>query len=267
MNAEALAAVNNSTRKQLDDVTAKLSDLSVAQESGTRGSKGETARQRALRLSLRRSYMTPIAELAKFKLRDVPEFAALMLPPGNATAERSVAAAYAMADAATPHAQVFTDNGLPATFADDLRNAAAAVGESIAGRDNHQGRRAGATAGLQAEQQRGRSILRILNALIMAHIGNDAQLTAEWVRAKLVRRKPGPAAGSEADTPQSGVTPITSGGTSATTTPILSTTPTSTSSTSTTPSGTQTHIATPAPTPAVPPAVAPPVTPSVAAAA
>jgi hypothetical protein len=72
------------------------------------------------------------------------------------------------------------------------------------GRSKHQGRRAGATAGLAAEEKRGRAIVRVLNALILANIGNDAQLLAEWTAAKIVRRKPGPTAGSQA----SGATPI-----------------------------------------------------------
>ena len=174
-----MSAVNKSTRKQLDDVVTQLSDLSIAQDGSARGSKGETARQRSLRLALRR-YMVPIAALAKLELPDVPEFAALMLPPANATAQHAVTAAYAMADAATPHMQAFIDNGMPTTFADDLRTAAAAVSESIVGRSKHQGRRAGATAGLAAEEKRGRAIVRVLNALIMAQIGNDAMLIA-WI--------------------------------------------------------------------------------------
>jgi hypothetical protein len=198
VNADSLGAVNTSTRKQLDDVVTQLSNLSISQEGSTRGSKGETARLHASLLALRRNYMAPIAELAKLKLRDVPEFAALMLPPANATADRAVAAAYAMADAATEHAPVLLENGLPTTFADDLRTAAAAVSASTVGRSAHQGRRSGATAGLAAEERRGRAILRVLNALIMARVGSDAQLVAEWTTAKAVRRKPGPVAGSQA---------------------------------------------------------------------
>src|ERR1700712_4172458 len=92
VHGDVLAAVNTSTRKQLDDVVTQLSELSVTQESGIRGSKGETARKRALRLPPPRHDMTPITELARLKLRDVPEFAALMLPPASSTPERAVAA-------------------------------------------------------------------------------------------------------------------------------------------------------------------------------
>ena len=50
-------------------------------------------------------------------------------------------------------------------------------------------------AGPTAAERRGRAILKVLNALITAHIGNDAQLGAEWKMAKMAGRKPGPAAG------------------------------------------------------------------------
>jgi hypothetical protein len=74
-HGDVLDAVNKSTRKPLDNIVTQLTELSVAQESGMRGAKGETARQQALRLALRRNYMAPIAELARLELRAAPEFA------------------------------------------------------------------------------------------------------------------------------------------------------------------------------------------------
>jgi len=194
-HGDVLDAVNTSTRKPLDSIVSQLTDLSVAQETGVRGAKGETARQHALRLVLRRNYMAPVAELAKLELRAMPEFVSLKMPPAGGSTERLVAAAYAMAEAAIPHAQVLINNGLPATFADDLRSAAAVVSEATTGRNKYQGTRAGATAGLAAAERRGRATLKVLHALITARIANDAQLVAEWRAAKMVGRKPGPAAG------------------------------------------------------------------------
>ncbi|HTE45671.1 MAG TPA: hypothetical protein VK636_10540, partial [Gemmatimonadaceae bacterium] len=214
-NADALGAVNTSTRKQLDDVVKQLSDYSVAQDSADRGSRGETARQRSLRLALRRSYMRPVAKLAQLKLRSVPEFAALTLPPTTIPPQRLVAAAYSMADAASVHAQVFVDNGLPPTFVDDLRNAAVAVATSIAGRGQHQDRRAGATVGLLEEEKRGRIILQVLDALILAHSADNPPLVAGWTSAKMVRQKAGPVSG----TPTTAPAPVQSTGAPATVTP------------------------------------------------
>ncbi|HTE44985.1 MAG TPA: hypothetical protein VK636_07060 [Gemmatimonadaceae bacterium] len=200
-NAGVLGDVNKSARVELDEVVAQLTTLSVAQDGGARGSKGETSRQHALRVALRRKHMTPIAQVAKYKLQAVPEFAALTLPPSTVSAQSDVAAAQAMADAASVHAQTFIDSGLPSTFLVDIRAAAAAVNDSILGRSTHQTRRNGATAGLAATEKRGRSMLKVLTALVMAHVGDDAQLSREWASAKKIQRKPGPPVGSQENAP------------------------------------------------------------------
>lgn len=204
-NSVAVGGINPSARKELDEVVAQLTTLAVAQDGGARGSKGETARLRALRVALRNDHMAPIAEVAKYKLQAVPEFAALMLPPATVSGEIEIASATSMAEAATPHAKTFTDAGLSPTFLDDLRAAAAAVSDSLVDRDKHQSRRNGATSGLAATERRGRAMLRVLNRLILAKVGADAQLRREWTTAKTVRGKPGPAAGA---VQEHGATPV-----------------------------------------------------------
>jgi hypothetical protein len=74
--------------------------------------------------------MRPIAEVAKQKLCDVPEFHALTMPPANAMSAQLMAGASAMADAAQSHEQVFTDVGLPDDFVMDLRSTADDVANS-----------------------------------------------------------------------------------------------------------------------------------------
>lgn len=193
-NSGALTPLNPTARKQLDAVTDQLSALSVEQETGIRGSRGETSRGRALRLSLRQNHMAPIAEIAKYFLQSVPEFSSLTLPAMNVSAQALVASASSMADAATPHAQTFTDNGLSTTFLDELRVAAKAVNDSIVERGNLQGRRNGATAGLAAAEKRGRTMLRVFNALLLKQIGDNAQLRRKWTTATAIPQKPGPTA-------------------------------------------------------------------------
>ena len=190
-NGAKLGAINPTATKELGSVIEELSALAVSQDSAARGSKGETSRNRALRVALRQNHMAPIAEVAKYKLQSVPEFAALTLPPSTLSAQSLVASATAMADAATSHSQTFIDSGLSATFLDDLRAAAKAVNDSIVERGNQQGRRNGATAGLAAAEKRGRAILRVLNALVLAQIGADAQLRRQWTTARAVQQKPG----------------------------------------------------------------------------
>ena len=145
-NAAAVGPNVASSRKSLDDVVTQLSAHATAQESGNIASRGETARQRVLRSSLRRDHMRPIAEVAKQKLRDVPEFHALTMPSTNATSAQLVARASAMADAGQLHEQVFKDVGLPNDFVADLRSMAGEVAKSIDDRKQHIGKRSGATA-------------------------------------------------------------------------------------------------------------------------
>ncbi len=201
MHGESLPGVLPSTRTQLADAITELSALAVTQDTGARGSRGETSRQRALRLALRRNHMTPVAAVAKLMLRDVPEFSALKLPPVHGSVRTAVSAAYAMANAAEAHAQTLMDNGLSATFIADLRSAAAQVNESLNDRIQHQGRRTGATAGLVAGEKRGRAVLGVLDAVIKGHIGHNEPLLAEWTAARHLRRKSGTPKGSQASDP------------------------------------------------------------------
>ena len=208
-NDGVLGVINKSgARKTLDAIVAQLSTHAVNQDAGRVNSKGETAKQRAVRLALR-SHMRPVAAFAKAKLRDVPEFKALTLPDSRMNANRLVAAAGAMADAATPHAQVFVDSGLPADFVPQLIKAADDVSGSIDTRAESRGRRVGATAGLSAEDKKGRNALAILDTLVVPMLGTNDQLLAEWRSLKRVDHKPGRVIGQTTPAPTPVPTPVT----------------------------------------------------------
>ncbi|HEY4303507.1 MAG TPA: hypothetical protein VGM82_03525 [Gemmatimonadaceae bacterium] len=211
-NTQGLSALNPAARKELDDLVVQLTTLSAAQESSRRSSKGETSRSRALRVALLQYHMVPISQVAKLKLPAVPEFSALSQPPRDLSTEGLVSAATAMADAATLHLQIFIASGLATTFIDDLRTAAQALSDSVTQRNSHQYRRSGATGGLASLETHGRAMLKILNALILAQIGENAELRSAWTSAKTVRQKPGPSANAQ---------PVASTGGQTTTTPVV----------------------------------------------
>jgi hypothetical protein len=179
------------SRRNLDDVVTQLTAFAAAQASGNINSRGETAKQRTLRRALRRDHMRPIAEVAKQQLRDVPEFHALVMPADGTTSAQLVARATAMADAAQVHEQVFTEVGMPEEFIPSLRSLAAEVAQSIDDRKQHASKRSGATAGLAAEEKRGRSMLKLIDALVVPRLRNNDALVAEWRSAKRVPKKPG----------------------------------------------------------------------------
>lgn len=189
---EQLAAINASgARKTLDAVAVELRSFAVEQDGGQRKAAGETQNQRALRLALRFA-MRPIAAVAKVKLRETPQVAALKLPSHKLRGQALVAAAHAMADAATPHQEVFVGAGLPAEFIAQLRRAADAVSDSLESRRENQSASAGATRGLAAAEQRGRQALRVLDTLVVPALGNDDGMLRAWKSARRVLAKPGP---------------------------------------------------------------------------
>jgi len=193
-NAQVIGPAIASSRRNLDEVVTNLTNYASAQEVGNISSRGETAKQRALRAALRSDHMEPIAEVAKQMLRDVPEYHALVMPPNNITAPQLVARATAMADAAAVHEQAFKDIGLPDDFISSLRALATEVSQSIDDRKQHTSKRNGATAGLGAEEKRGRSMVKLINALVVPRLRSSDALLAEWRSAKRVPRKPGPVA-------------------------------------------------------------------------
>jgi hypothetical protein len=196
-NSDLLAAVNRSgARRTLDNVVAQLSEHAVTQEVGTRMSKGETANQKALRVVLRFHHMKPIAEVARMRLRDVPNFIALKLPPSGSRGAALIAAAGGMADAAAPYVATFIDAGLEEDFLEQLRQAADAVRRSLDDRAQSVRKRAGATQGLRVEEKRGTGILRLLDALVIPKLGTNDRLIAEWKAARKIHAKPGPLVGS-----------------------------------------------------------------------
>jgi hypothetical protein len=219
-NGDILEAINTSgARKGLDQSIAQLSAHAVDQDAGRVNSQGETARQRALRVALRQAHMRPIALIARARLRDVPEFHALALPPERTTAARLIAAAGAMAEAASVHEQVFVSGGMPTDFVARLLGAADAVRASVDGRAHSRGRRVGATEGLVAEEKRGRGLLKLLDALVVPALGTRDHLVAEWKSLKRVTARLG--APPSPATSSSGT--ATTGSTAGTSTPTTGT--------------------------------------------
>lgn len=197
-NQVVLGSINPSARQALDASIAKLTSFAVDQDAGRTSSKGATARKRALRAVLRNKHMKPIAVIARAKLRDVPEFTSLVMPPAQITAPRLIAAAAAMAEAGTKYESVFLASGLKADFAKDLVEAAGAVKASVDERAKNRGRHIGATAGLKAEEKQGRDAIRVLDALIVPMLDRNDPLLAEWRSARHVPAKPGVPAGTSA---------------------------------------------------------------------
>jgi hypothetical protein len=224
-NAALLAAIVDLTaaRKRLDAVVASFTDHAYNQDAGSRGAKGETAKQRQLRLTLRAQQMDPIALIARKNLRTTPEFAALQMPKPTVSGEAFIASAKAMADASAIHKDTFIEHGLPSTFLEDFKAAITKLDSSISDREQNYNRRLSATKGLDEKEKHGRLVLSVLDSLLEPALADNEPLLRGWEGARLIRRRPGPTAAAPAASNPTGAG--ASPATPAPATPITPTTP------------------------------------------
>ncbi|MFL5613872.1 MAG: hypothetical protein ACJ796_09465 [Gemmatimonadaceae bacterium] len=186
--------------KVLESFTAHAYD----QDFGDRGAKGETAKQRQLRVSLRRHQMEPIAVIARGNLRKVPEFAALQMPKQWVRGQALIASANAMIDAAAKHHDMLIEQGLSSNFIDEFKEAVEKLASSMGERERSRTRRTSATKGLDVEEKNARMILNVLDAHLERVLVDNEPLLRGWQGARLIRRQPGGPAAPAATPTQTG---------------------------------------------------------------
>jgi len=180
-----------SARRRLEETVTRFDSHALEQNVSDRGAQGETAKQQQLRMKLRRRQMGPIAILARRNLRFTPEFIALQMPKASVRGQAFIASARGMADAATVHKEAFMTYGLPETFLDDLNRAITQLETSLTEREKNRTQRVGATKALDVEEKQGRTLLRVLDALVTTAVEHNEALLRAWQAARLIRRRPG----------------------------------------------------------------------------
>jgi hypothetical protein len=138
----------------------------------------------------------------------VPEFAALQMPKPAVKGQAFLASANGMADAATIHHDTLVAHGLPATFLDDFKASVTKLASSLSNRDTSRTKRVAATKGLAVEEQNGRMVLSILDALVQQAAGSNQSLLRAWQTARLIHRGRGSTGGTGA-TPAQAPAPST----------------------------------------------------------
>jgi len=198
-NAALLTGADlTAARQRLNLVMTSFTTHAFDQDVGTRGAKGETAKQRQLRMKLRRDQMEPIALIARRNLRTVPEFHALQMPKPSVRGQAFIASANGMADAATIHHDTLVAHGLPTGFLDDFKASVTKLETSLSDREQNRSRSIGATKGLGLEETNGRTVLSVLDALLQQALVNNESLLRKWEGARLIRRRTGSANASAA---------------------------------------------------------------------
>lgn len=191
-NAAELAGVDlTGVRKRLADIIASFTTHAVEQSATDRETKGESAKQQQLRVTLSADVMRPIAEIARRNLRAVPEFKSLQMPRRRLGGPSFVASAKGMAEAATIHKDTLIERGMPADFLEHFQAGVAQLEASLNDREKSRTRRMGATKGLVFQEQEGRSVLKVLDALLRRALRGNAALLGTWKGAQAIHRRPG----------------------------------------------------------------------------
>jgi hypothetical protein len=226
-NGSTLGDINTSGyRKILDDVVDKLSGHAANQTTTKRAAAAESAKERVLRNALKVNHLRPIATVAAAQLRQVPDFAALELPPKNATSRALFSWAAAMKTAASEYTDAFVGAGLPADFLGQLQNATDALGNSLINRTSNGAAQRGATIGLDAEATRGRQAVKVLDSLVEPLIQGNLALLAQWSAAKRFGGKVGAPSSTSIDAAARGpATSATNGDSESSPQPVVSASP------------------------------------------
>jgi hypothetical protein len=177
-------------RQRLDDVITSFTTHAFDQDANKRSAKGETEKQRQVRVKLRAELMQPIAEIARRNLRTVPEFKALQLPPRSAKGGAFIASAKAMADAASIHQAPLLERGLPADSLEKFQAALKTLEESVSNREKNRTQRMGATKALAFQEQEGRSVLKVLDAAVRRALQGNEALLGTWAGARAISDRP-----------------------------------------------------------------------------
>ncbi|HEY0379874.1 MAG TPA: hypothetical protein VGC87_23355 [Pyrinomonadaceae bacterium] len=182
-------------------VIDELEQHGTAQSAGGSAARTSTGAKRAARAELRRQ-MTAVSETARVMESAQPGVTASFRTPNTNGDQALLNAARAFVGAATPLKNEFVRRELPATFLEDLDAAVNAFENALSSQTQNTERRVTATAAIEALIERGRQLVRELDAIVRNKYRNDRATLAAWESAshveKLPRKKKAP--GSPAST-------------------------------------------------------------------
>lgn len=170
----------------LDQVVREMSAEGEEKDASARLTKGETARQRALREALWNGHMSPISRIAR-RTFGVPGMdVKFALPAKRADNEAILDSARGMAQAAGQHAEVFVkQEGLPADFLEQFKAAIEALDTARSTRVESQRRGKTSRKTLDELAKRGIAAVDVLDAIVKPRLESKPELLETW---NLVKR-------------------------------------------------------------------------------
>jgi hypothetical protein len=169
----------------LTDIVRRMSEGNEEFDASNRETRGETARQRALRDGLWNKHMVPISRIAR-RVFGVPGMdVKFILPKKRSDNEAILGAAQGMLQAAGAHETVFVQQeGLPAEFLQQFRTATEALAQALPRRLEVQRRRQTSQKTLQQLLKNGIAAVDVLDAIVKPRLADRPELLAAWNSVK-----------------------------------------------------------------------------------
>ena len=169
----------------LDEVVQEMSGMGEAQDVSERVTRGEVARQRALRDGLWKRHMVPISRIAR-RVFGIPGMDVKFKLPVRRGADNDAIldAARGMAQAAEQHAAAFQAEGLPAEFLAQFRAAIDELAGALTKRVEGQRRWKTSRESLQKLVRRGVAAIDVLDAIVKPRLESQPDLLAAWNSVK-----------------------------------------------------------------------------------
>jgi hypothetical protein len=175
----------------LKGVVIRLSDHATAQDTQYAQtlliSKDEIDKRR----EVLRHRMAPIAQVGRALRGTVPGIGVLTMPKANAPTAEIITAAAVMSQKAEIYKDVLVENGLPADFIEQLKQASDALKASVDGRGLARASMVAATRGVKSEVALGRRVVAIIDAVVTGLLRSNPTKLAEWEQLKRVTVKAG----------------------------------------------------------------------------
>jgi Fe-S-cluster formation regulator IscX/YfhJ len=166
-------------------VIANLENFTADRASGARGQAVE--QKSVIRAAIRRK-MTDYARTARALNIDDPGFRRLFRVPDNNNDEGLIAAAREFVEEARRFENEFASLGIAKTYADALEDDIDALEAAMTAKTSAQLEGVGATAGIDAEIDKGMDDEKVLDAIMRNVYRDNPVKLAQWMTARHVRR-------------------------------------------------------------------------------
>lgn len=171
----------------LNDLIDELEQHGTAQSSSSSAARTSTGAKRAARKDLR-GKMAAISETARTMESSIPGIGTKFRLPNNNGDQALLSAARAFVENATPLKSEFISREMPASFLEDLIAAINAFESALDSRNLNTEKRVTATAAIDVLIERGRALVRELDAIVRNKYRNNPATLAAWESVSHVER-------------------------------------------------------------------------------